>query len=63
LYVEDTPSNVVALRAQRNPTIIFTNSTNRDLPGARAENWDDVERLVAEQVALSRDYLASAVGS
>jgi len=58
LYIEDTPKNVVALRSLRNPTIIFTNSTNRELPGARADSWADVERLVAEQVAQSRTYLA-----
>jgi hypothetical protein len=27
---------------------VFTNSTNRDLGGPRADNWQDAERLVME---------------
>jgi 5'(3')-deoxyribonucleotidase len=48
LYVEDSPANVRALRADGHPTIVFTNSTNQDLPGPRAGSWEDVERLVLE---------------
>jgi hypothetical protein len=29
-------------------TIVFTNSTNRTLPGPRADNWFDVEKMVME---------------
>jgi 5'(3')-deoxyribonucleotidase len=48
MYVEDTAHNVTALRTVA-PTIVFTNSTNRDVPGPRADTWDDVERLVLEE--------------
>ena len=58
LYIEDTPTNIEALRSQRNRTIIFTNSTNKDLPGARAESWDEVVDIVAEEVANARSFLA-----
>jgi 5'(3')-deoxyribonucleotidase len=50
LYIEDSPTNVQALRAEGHPTIVFTNSTNLGLDEPRAGTWDDVERLVlAEQ--------------
>jgi 5'(3')-deoxyribonucleotidase len=49
LYVEDSPMNVRALRADGHPTIVFSNSTNQDLAEPRARSWDDVERLVLEE--------------
>jgi 5'(3')-deoxyribonucleotidase len=48
MYVEDTPKNVDALRAVA-PTIVFTNSTNRDLADPRADDWGQVEQLVLEE--------------
>jgi 5'(3')-deoxyribonucleotidase len=51
LYIEDSPSNVEALRADSHPTIVFSNSTNRTLEGPRADTWDQVEELVAQQIA------------
>jgi 5'(3')-deoxyribonucleotidase len=48
IYVEDSPQNVQALRADGHTAIVFTNSTNRGIEGPRANNWDDVERLVLE---------------
>jgi 5'(3')-deoxyribonucleotidase len=48
LYIEDAPGNVDALRAVA-PTIVFTNSTNRDLAGPRANDWVQAERLVLEE--------------
>jgi 5'(3')-deoxyribonucleotidase len=48
VYIDDAPSNIIQLRALRCKTIIFTNSTNRQLPGLRANSWQDVERLVME---------------
>lgn len=50
LYIEDSPDNVRKLRADNHPTIVYGNSTNRELDGPRAENWDQVERLVLEHV-------------
>ena len=48
VYIDDSPSNITRLRDQGCRTIIFSNSTNRDLPGPRAETWQEVERLVME---------------
>jgi 5'(3')-deoxyribonucleotidase len=48
LYIEDSPENVAALRADGHETIVFRNSTNRALPGPSAATWNEVEELVAE---------------
>jgi 5'(3')-deoxyribonucleotidase len=48
IYIDDAPENVLSLRKQGCKTIVFTNSTNRDIPGPRADNWNDVERMVME---------------
>ncbi len=55
LYVEDSPSNIAALRADGHPTIVFSNSTNLDLAEPRATSWLDVERLVLAARAAGRD--------
>lgn len=46
LYVEDSPRNVEHLRSQGHETIVFTSSTNRHLPGPRADTWDEVYAAV-----------------
>jgi 5'(3')-deoxyribonucleotidase len=51
LYVEDSPGNVEALRADGHPTIVFTNSGNGHIAGPRADSWSDVERLALEAEA------------
>jgi 5'(3')-deoxyribonucleotidase len=51
VYIDDAPENVVRLRKQGCRTIVFTNSTNRGLPGPRADSWLEVERLVMEAQA------------
>ncbi|MDR2759936.1 MAG: 5'-nucleotidase [Spirochaetaceae bacterium] len=48
VYIDDTPSNIIRLRDHGYRTIVFTNSTNRELPGPRADSWQDVERLVMD---------------
>lgn len=50
LYIEDSPSNVERLRMDGHPTIVFSNSTNRHLPGPRAETWAQVEALVLKEL-------------
>ncbi len=50
LYLEDSPENIAALRAARHETIVVVNSTNRHLPGPRAESWEDLEVMVRERV-------------
>jgi FMN phosphatase YigB (HAD superfamily) len=51
LYIEDAPDNVAKLRADNHPTIVFTNSTNKDLPAPRADTWEQAVDLVLEQQA------------
>ena len=48
VYIDDAPENIISLRKQGCQTIVFSNSTNRELPGPRAEDWFEVERLVME---------------
>ena len=49
IYIEDTPQNLVDLRAQGLYAICFANSTNVDIGEPRARNWDEVYALVAER--------------
>lgn len=60
LYLEDSPENIQALRAAGHETIVVVNSTNRTLPGPRAESWDEIEALVRQRV--SAWYAAHAGG-
>jgi len=48
VYIDDAPENIIKLRNQGCRTIVFSNSTNRDLAGPRANNWNEVEELVME---------------
>jgi len=48
IYVDDAPENIINLRNQGCKTIVFSNSTNRNLPGPRANNWFEVEHLIME---------------
>ncbi|MCL2557039.1 MAG: 5'-nucleotidase [Treponema sp.] len=48
VYIDDAPGNIVGLREQGCNTIVFSNSTNRGLPGPRADDWHEVEELVME---------------
>ncbi len=48
IYIDDAPENVIDLRRQGCKTIVYSNSTNRDLPGPRANDWLEVERMVME---------------
>ena len=50
LYVEDTPDNVEQLRADGYSAVVFSNSTNRHLPGPRADSWEEVGQLVMEEL-------------
>jgi 5'(3')-deoxyribonucleotidase len=50
LYIEDSPDNIRKLRADGHKTIVFTNSTNEDLPAPRANSWAKVERLVLAEL-------------
>jgi len=48
VYIDDSPENINSLRKLGCNTIIFTNSTNRDLSGLRANDWFEVEKIVME---------------
>jgi 5'(3')-deoxyribonucleotidase len=48
VYIDDAPENIISLRKQGCKTIVFSNSTNRDLSGPRADDWLEVERLVMD---------------
>lgn len=50
LYIEDSPENVRKLRADGHPTIVFDNSTNREVGGPRAKNWAEVMDMVLEEL-------------
>lgn len=50
LYVEDAPDNVEQLRADGYSAVVFSNSTNRHLPGPRADSWEEVGQLVMEEL-------------
>lgn len=54
LYVEDSPANIEHLRSHGHQAIVFTSSTNRHLPGPRADTWDEVYAMVREEIARKR---------
>lgn len=54
LYLEDSPENIQSLRDTGHETIVVVNSTNRHLPGPRAESWESIETLVRERVGRWR---------
>ena len=56
LYLEDSPGNIEALRADGHHTVVVTNSTNRHLPPPRAGSWAEIERLVDEELAAWREH-------
>ena len=55
LYIDDAPENIEALRAKGHNVIVFTNSTNLDLDGPRADTWEEVEELVLVELQKWRD--------
>jgi 5'(3')-deoxyribonucleotidase len=48
VYIDDAPMNIQQLRGEGYKTIVFSNSTNREFPGPRADNWREAEKLVME---------------
>ncbi len=50
LYVDDSPTNILSLRAAGRTAIVFDQPYNRHLPGPRAETWEEVVRLVQEEL-------------
>jgi 5'-nucleotidase len=54
IYVEDSPHNVLALRRDGHHTIVFDQPYNRQLPGPRAHDWEDVRSQVQVVLAARR---------
>ena len=50
LYIEDSPKNVEDLRKDGHRTIVFTNSTNRQIDPPRANTWNELEEMVMEEM-------------
>lgn len=50
LYVEDSPENIRALRASGHEVLVLRNSTNREVPGPGAADWNEVERFVEARI-------------
>jgi 5'(3')-deoxyribonucleotidase len=46
LYIEDSPENIERLRAAGKEVIVFTSTANREVPGIRADTWDEVMDIV-----------------
>jgi 5'-nucleotidase len=46
IYVEDSPTNILALREGGSTTIVFDQPYNRELPGPRAHDWAQVVAFV-----------------
>ncbi len=57
LYIEDSPDNVRALRAEGHPTIAFSSTGQVGFPAPRATDWREVEALVTDAHAA---WLAGA---
>jgi len=48
VYIDDAPVNINRLRELGCYTIVFTNSTNRELPAPRVDTWKEAENLIME---------------
>ena len=59
IYIDDAPENIISLRKMGCKTIVFSNSTNREIPGPRANNWFEVERMVMD---AREEWLTGTVG-
>jgi len=49
IYIEDSEKHILEYQQADSDVIIFTNSTNKDVVGLRAESWSEVETLVLER--------------
>ena len=62
LYLDDAPHNVEALRAQGNAVVVFDAPYNQQVPGPRAADWLEVERLVVEAASRSGHPVQTQLG-
>ena len=50
LYVDDSPTNIISLRAAGKTAIVFDQPYNRNLPGPRATSWTDVVATIRAEL-------------
>jgi 5'-nucleotidase len=60
LYVDDSPHNIVALRAAGRTAIVFDQRYNRHLDGPRVNAWAEMERLVLDELTREHGTLRGA---
>ena len=48
VYVEDNPGNIEALRSLGKKVIVFSQPYNKDLPGPRADNWEEAKEIILQ---------------
>jgi 5'(3')-deoxyribonucleotidase len=56
VFIDDSPENIAALRAKGREVIVYDAPYNKDVPGRRATNWDEVYAHITEIDAI-RSYL------
>lgn len=50
IYIDDSPGNVVELRAAGHDCIVFDAPYNQDVPGLRAHNWQEAEDIIKQRI-------------
>lgn len=58
-YIDDSPSQVTALREQGVDVVVFDHPYNRHLSGPRAADWGEVERYVLKRLFPARTSAAA----
>ncbi len=54
IYVDDSPSNIAALRLAGQEGIVFSQIYNAGVPGLRADNWADVVSIIDDRMHEQR---------
>lgn len=62
LYVEESPDNVLLLRAAGRDVVVFTHSTNRHLKAQHVPTWARLEKLVHKKLKLWSSHIARGPG-
>jgi beta-phosphoglucomutase-like phosphatase (HAD superfamily) len=63
LYVDDTPENIDALRAKGLNAIVFTNSTNQEVGAPRADDWNELEKMILRELDATARRLVAALSA
>lgn len=56
-YIDDSPTNIDALRGKEREVIIFEQHYNKDLPAPRAKNWDEALKIIQDMVLKTKGSL------